>query len=126
MSDQNENTTSIVSSIKAKALYKRQYFSGGQLGPAPKGGWTAFKKLDKEIEIVTEQWRCPDSDFTITQTRLMLNGEPIRIVGIRPELNGTVVAIGIESPAYSQIEIYTDILTNKGKELGIAHPLEFE
>ncbi|MFA5991143.1 MAG: hypothetical protein WC794_02785 [Candidatus Doudnabacteria bacterium] len=114
----------VISSVKAKAMYRRQYFSGGSLGPGPKGGWTPFEKLDKEIEIVTEQVLCDESDFSITQTRLLFDGKSLKIVGIRPELDDTVVAIGIESPAYSQIELYTDILTNKGKEVGIAHPAD--
>lgn len=112
----------VISSIKAKVLYRRQYYSGGSLGIGPKGGWTPFEKLDKEIEIITEQLECDDSDFSIIQTRLLLDGKPLKIVGMRPELEGTVVAIGIESPPYSQIEIYTDILTRKGKEAGINHP----
>ncbi len=116
----------VTSSVKARALYRRQYFSGGSLGIGPKGGWTPFEKLDKEIEVVTEQLQCDDSDFSITQTRLLLDGKPLRIVGMRPELDGTVVAIGIESPPYSQIELYTDILTRKGKETGIAHPADIE
>ncbi|MCL5435590.1 MAG: hypothetical protein M1275_00740 [Patescibacteria group bacterium] len=111
-----------VSAIKAKALFQRQYFAGGALGPGPKGGWTSYQKLDKDAEIITEQWQCEGSGFTITQTRLLLDGKPVRIVGMRPGLDDTVVAIGIESPAYSQIEIYTDILTHKGESDGVANP----
>ncbi len=116
----------VTSSVKAKVLYRRQYYSGGALGPGSKGGWTPFEKLDKEIEIITERLECDDSDFSITQTHLLLDGKLLRIVGMRPELDGTVVAIGIESPAYSQIELYTDILTNKGKLTGIVHPADAE
>jgi hypothetical protein len=119
-------TTQQVSSIKARALYQRQYHYGGSLGPGLEGGWTSFKKRDKEIEIITEQWQCADSDFFITQTRLLLDGKPVRIIGMRPELNGTVVAIDIESSAYSKIVIYTDILTKKGKRVSIAHPTKVE
>lgn len=111
-----------VSTVKAKALYRLQYFHGGALGPGFAGGKCEYQKLDKDIEIVTEQWRCDGSDFGITQTRLVLDGKPVRIVGMRPGLDGTVVAIGIESPPYSQIEIYTDILTHKGGSVGIARP----
>ncbi len=109
-----------MSSVKARALYERQYRKGGM------GGWGSFKRVNKDIKIVTESWQCVDSDFSVTQTRMILEGKTIHIVGLRPELDGTVVAIGIESPPYSQIEIYTDILTDKGKIVGIAHPTDVD
>ncbi len=102
------NTKTVVSTTLTETLYITEY--------SALYGNTFHIPFQHKAEIVTEELKCRDSEFTITISRLVVNGESYMINFLRPGLEGNVVGIGIDKNGTPAI-VYTTIRTNQGESV---------